>query len=176
MPEPLSSSLKWSWSSNSLTKLLKLRASSRDNDNSRKWRRLLQFQKRSILWQARVVIWFDFESSLNPIKSCMNNPQISSSRVSNKSRNSGYSLVAIEDDFWETFILSLVSFKKNCSKNFLRVFHLLARDVYFWERRGPNYFGDCSQHATKNLDLLDLPGNFLVKLQEKCLNHSHFLG
>ena len=58
-----------------------------------------KFKNFQALWYAPIFIYFDFESFLSPVKTCMNNPQISSSRVLEKHKLSGYSMVEPEPFF-----------------------------------------------------------------------------
>ena len=103
-----------------------------------------KFKNYQALWYAPFVVYFDFESFLNPVTTCMNNPQISSSRVLEKHEPSGYSMVAIDHESSEPFFFSLDS-SENCLENFIKELHLLARDVYIYKRKVPHYLGDRSQ-------------------------------
>ena len=103
-----------------------------------------KFKNFQALWYAPIVIYFDFESFLNHVTTCMNNLQISSSRVLEKHEPSGYSMVAFDHKSSEPFFLSPDS-SENCFENFNKELHLLARDVYIYKRKVPHYLGDRSQ-------------------------------
>ena len=134
-----------------------------------------KFKNFQALWYAPIVVYFDFESFLNPVTTCMNNPQISSSRVLEKHEPSGSSMVAIDHESSEPFFFSLDS-SENCLENFIKELHLLARDVYIYKRKVPHYLGDRSQlRKEETLTCWICQENF-SESEEKCLDHCHSSG
>ena len=134
-----------------------------------------KFKNFQALWYAPIVVYFDFESFLNPVTTCMNNPQISSSRVLEKHEPSGYSMVAIDHESSEPFFFSLDS-SENCLENFIKELHLLARDVYIYKRKVLHYLGDRSQlRREETLTCWICQENF-SESEEKCLDHCHSSG
>ena len=63
------------------------------------------------LWYAHIVIYFDFESFLFHVTTCINNPQCFSYRVLEKHKPSGYSMVAIDHVSSESFSSVLIALK-----------------------------------------------------------------
>ena len=109
---------------------------------------------------------------MNPFRTCMNIPQISSSRVLEKHEPSEYSMVAIDHESSEPFFFSLDSFE-NCLENFIKELHQLARDISIYKRKVPHYLGDCSQLCKEeNLTCWICQENF-SESEEKCLDHCH---
>ena len=73
--------------------------------------------------------FFDFEPFLNSVTTCLNNPQISSSRVLKKHKFYGYLMVAIDHESSVPFF-----FGHDRSENSLEIFikelHLLPRNAH----------------------------------------------
>ena len=84
-----------------------------------------KLKKFPALCYAHIVIYFDFESFLNLVTTCMNDPQFSSSRVLKKHEPSGYSMVAIDHESSEPFFFSLDS-SENCLERSIKELHLLT--------------------------------------------------
>ena len=134
-----------------------------------------KFKNFQALWYATIVVYFDFESFLNPVTTCMNNPQISSSRVLEKHEPSGYSMVAICHGSSEPFFFSLDS-SETCLENFIKELHLLARNVYIYKRKVPHYLGDRSQLCKEETLTCWICQENFSESKEKFLEHCHSSG
>ena len=113
-----------------------------------------------------IVIYFDFESFLNPVTTCMNNPQISSSPILEKHEPSGYSMVAFDHESSESFFFSLDSSESSVEK-------------FIKELNGKchiNYLGDRTQLCKEETLNCWICQEKFSESKEKCLNHCHSLG
>ena len=78
-----------------------------------------------------LLLFFDFEPFLNSVTTCLNNPQISSSRVLEKHKLYGYLMVAIDHESSVPFFFGHDS-SENCLENFIKELHLLPRNAHIY--------------------------------------------
>ena len=127
------------------------------------------------LWYTPMITYIDVELFLSPVTACMNNPQFSSSCVLEKQEPSGYSMVDINHESSEPFFFSLDS-SENCLENLIEELHLLARDLQFYKRKLPQYFGDDSHMCEEEIFSCWICQENFSESKEKSLDYCHSSG
>ena len=137
---------------------------------------LYKFKNWSATWFAPVVIYFDFESFLNPVHGCQSNQDAASSQVLEVHRPCGFALAVIEHGNEKPIYTHLDS-SDDCMTTFVNLLHQLAKDIYGKKRRYPFYKGDRNvlrEDDAKSCWICQT--DFTPEDDKKDLDHCHYSG